>query len=504
MSFTKRRSTVKTRIILLMAGFALLIATLMSYVSYELISYFQRKTTIQATEFNLQLVSHIIEQDLLNLSVLAMNSSTNSSTNALLKQYFTSPEASPMDAVKAFNAMQEAFRVNPSNGYVRRIIVTDHNSKFLQLDNAVGTSLPLNIHNISSLPGLTEDSYEEWERVIADPLSSTSTIPFVLPIYGDRSVRIGTVYLLANVSVVTDKLRGYALPEGAQLFLKLGDQYYSISEGKIGPAPSEFLISAYEQEDSSAQFTDLLLFTADGKSQVAVSYPVRTGVTLTQTLSRQQFVPQVNIWLLMVLGVVILVIVLSAVITYYLTRTISLPVEKLKKRIDKIAQGNFLIDRNIEWNSELGDVGRGINRLSQDMVTLMEKRLADEKQKQDLEYRMLQSQINPHFLYNTLNSIKWMATLQNATGIAEMTTSLSRLLRNIAKDPRKLVPLQDEIALLDDYFLIQRYRYGSNITLEKHIEEEELLHCLIPRFTLQPLVENAIFHGIEPKISSCL
>lgn len=112
-SSTKRRSTVKTRIILLMAGFALLIATLMSYVSYELISYFQRKTTIQATEFNLQLVSHIIEQDLLNLSVLAMDSSTNSSTNSLLKQYFTSPEASPMDAVKAFNAMQDAFRVNP-------------------------------------------------------------------------------------------------------------------------------------------------------------------------------------------------------------------------------------------------------------------------------------------------------------------------------------------------------------------------------------------------------
>lgn len=83
--------------------------------------------------------------------------------------------------------------------------------------------------------------------MIADPLSSTSTIPFVLPIYGDRSVRIGTVYLLANVSVVTDKLRGYALPEGAQLFLKLEDQYYSISDGKIGPAPAEFLISAYEQ-----------------------------------------------------------------------------------------------------------------------------------------------------------------------------------------------------------------------------------------------------------------
>lgn len=482
-----------------MAAFALLIATLMSYVSYELISYFQRKTTIQATEFNLQLVSHIIEQDLLNLSILGMNSSTNSSTNTLLKQYFTSPEASPMDAVKVFTSMQGAFQVNPSNKYVRRLIVTDHKDKFLQVDNFVGTSLPLNIHNINTLPGLTEDSYEEWGRVIADPLSGTSTIPFVLPIYGDRSVRIGTVYLLANVSVITDKLQGYSLPEGSQLFLKLGDHYYHISNGKILPAPTKFLISSYDHEEVGGQLTDLLLFTSDGESQIAVSYPIRNGVSLTQTLSKQQFIPQVNVWLLMVLGVVILVIVLSAVITYYLTRTISLPVEKLKKRIDKIAQGNFLVDRNIEWNSELGDVGRGINRLSQDIVTLMETRLADEKQKQDLEYQMLQSQINPHFLYNTLNSIKWMATIQNANGIAEMTTSLSRLLRNIAKDPRKLVPLRDEMALLDDYFLIQRYRYGSNIVMEKHIEEEELLNCLIPRFTLQPLVENAIFHGIEPK-----
>src|SRR5690606_39201106 len=131
------------------------------------------------------------------------------------------------------------------------------------------------------------------------------------------------------------------------------------------------------------------------------------------------------------------------------------------KRMDKIAQGQFFVDKMIEWDNELGDVGRGINRLSQDIVALMETRLADEKQKQELEYRMLQSQINPHFLYNTLNSIKWMATIQNARGIAEMTTSLSRLLRNITKDIRKLVPLREELALLDDYFLIQKYRYGS-------------------------------------------
>jgi len=134
----------------------------------------------------------------------------------------------------------------------------------------------------------------------------------------------------------------------------------------------------------------------------------------------------------------------------------------------------------------------------------MDKVVTDEKNKRDLEYRMLQNQINPHFLYNTLNSIKWMATIQNATGIAEMTTALSGFLKTLSKDIRKVVPLQEELALLDDYMVIQKYRYGDSVNFEKEIQDEALLDTPIPRFILQPLVENAIFHGIEPKGSGAI
>jgi len=497
---TVRKSTIKSRIILIMTIFALLIAALLSFFSYELITYYQRKTTIQATEFNLQLVSHIIEQDLINLSSLAMTSSTNSSTNTLLTDYFVSPKASAKDAVNVFNSMQEDFRINRSNSYVRRLIVTGNNGKFLQVDNSVSTSIPLTVHNIGQIPGLNKDAVEQWEQVIKDPLSTTNGIPFVLPIYGDGAARIGTVYLLANTSLITDKLKGYSLPKNSRMLLTLGNHHYQLIGDKVTAMTTPYEPVAYTDDKPVGPQTELsMIKLEDEESQIVVSYPVRSGVILSQTLSNDQFAPKANIWILVMLGVCLLVIVLSGIITLYLTRNISLPVEKLKKRIDKIAQGNFLLDRNIEWNSELGDVGRGINRLSQDIVALMDSRLADEKQKQELEYRMLQSQINPHFLYNTLNSIKWMATIQNATGIAEMTTSLSRLLRSIAKDNRRLMPLKDELSLLDDYFLIQKYRYGSTVSMVKEIEDEELLSGLIPRFTLQPLVENAIFHGIEPK-----
>ena len=187
-----------------------------------------------------------------------------------------------------------------------------------------------------------------------------------------------------------------------------------------------------------------------------------------------------------------------------LRRMIAHPISALQSRIEKISGGDFSADPDIEWDNELGDIGRGINSMSAGVTALMEHRLEDEKQKQDLEYRMLQNQINPHFIYNTLNSIKWMATIQHAPGIAEMVMALSRLLKSISKSNERLVPLYEEFALLNDYFTIQQYRYGGTITLDvSYIEDESLNHsCLIPRFTLQPLVENAIFHGIEPKGSA--
>ena len=112
---------------------------------------------------------------------------------------------------------------------------------------------------------------------------------------------------------------------------------------------------------------------------------------------------------------------------------------------------------------------------------------------------MLQHQVNPHFLYNTLNSLKMMAMIQKAEGIKEMVSALGRLMMNMAKNTSEKITLADEIALLNDYVYIQNIRYKGKIKLEYQMENEAILQCKIVQFTLQPIVENAIFHGIEPK-----
>ena len=194
--------------------------------------------------------------------------------------------------------------------------------------------------------------------------------------------------------------------------------------------------------------------------------------------------------------------IIGVFLSWFLNRTINVPVKMLQKRMLRIADGDFSKDASTEWNHEMGDIGKNINELSENVLALMNQRIEDERRKKDYEYKMLQSQINPHFLYNTLNSIKWMAAAQNASGIAEMTTALSRLLKNISKGTDTVVPLEQELSLIKDYFTIQQYRYGGTITLRIDMEDEAFLNCRIIKFTLQPIVENAIFHGIEPKGSA--
>ncbi|MBC5648813.1 sensor histidine kinase [Christensenella tenuis] len=119
------------------------------------------------------------------------------------------------------------------------------------------------------------------------------------------------------------------------------------------------------------------------------------------------------------------------------------------------------------------------------------------------ELSQLQSQINPHFLYNTLESIRGLALMKNVPEIAEMLESLSQLFRNNTRKIGLLVPLSDEIKNVDNYILIQKFRFQDRFTFEKKIADgdRDLTKCLIPNFIIQPILENAITHGLESKPS---
>jgi class 3 adenylate cyclase len=145
-------------------------------------------------------------------------------------------------------------------------------------------------------------------------------------------------------------------------------------------------------------------------------------------------------------------------------------------------------------------VGIGINSgmaVAGNIGSLMGELIQQEHEKCELEYKVLLNQINPHFVYNVLNSIKVMADIQKIEGISEMASSLGTLLKEISKGSAEQVTLRRELELLDKYFYLQKIRKCGLLTIKYDIPDESVLDFLIPRFTLQPLAENSIYHGLD-------
>ncbi len=126
--------------------------------------------------------------------------------------------------------------------------------------------------------------------------------------------------------------------------------------------------------------------------------------------------------------------------------------------------------------------------------------------KKQAEYLALQNQINPHFLYNTLEGIRSEALIAGMDSVAEMTEALATFFRYTISNVESLVSLEDELKNIENYYIIQQFRFGDRISLDIIIQEddeekeEEIIKYMLPKLTLQPIVENSIYHGIERKI----
>lgn len=189
----------------------------------------------------------------------------------------------------------------------------------------------------------------------------------------------------------------------------------------------------------------------------------------------------------------------SILVSRLLTSHITKPIKVLNGHIRKLSEtSDFSKNPEIEMSSdEIGEIGRAVNHMADHIGQLLRQQAEMYEQQKNIEISLLQSQINPHFLYNTLDSIRWMATIQGSRNIAQTTHALEHLLRNIAKGVGDKVTLREELGLVGDYIHIQQVRYVEIFDYICQVPEE-LLDCLIIKFTLQPIVENAILHGIEP------
>ncbi len=226
---------------------------------------------------------------------------------------------------------------------------------------------------------------------------------------------------------------------------------------------------------------------------ISVIYPKSAMNEFSARLS------MLTIWL------IVISVCAAFLFSFFISRSISHPITTLISVMHQVEKGNLSVrspePRTHVFSHENDDVHflvRHFNDMIARIDVLMEEAVLKQKFLRAAEVQALQSQINPHFLYNTLSSIRSMAKLQGAGDAAEMVTILARILREGISGQGDMSTVKQSIALAKDYFLIEAYRWPDRFSYHEHIDET-VADCPIPKLVVQPVVENALIHGLEAK-----
>lgn len=175
---------------------------------------------------------------------------------------------------------------------------------------------------------------------------------------------------------------------------------------------------------------------------------------------------------------------------------ISQPVKRLEKSMKMVEEGNFDINIDVRGGDEVVELSRAFNLMIARIRYLMNQIVLEQEAKRKSELNALQAQINPHFLYNTLDSIVWMAENGKSQDVITMVTALAKLFRISISRGKNIITVQEELEHARNYLIIQKIRYKNKFKFEIEAQEEAL-RCKTLKLILQPIIENSIYHGIE-------
>lgn len=261
------------------------------------------------------------------------------------------------------------------------------------------------------------------------------------------------------------------------------------------------LQTEYIQEVKNCKSDYLELGEGEEARLYTVSRSEKTGWTVVSCSYISELLKRSDQAQRLYLLIAVILIIVTLIISNIVSRGITQPIQKLKQSMALVQEGNFQAG-NVESdsNNEIGSLTETFNVMTRRIQELMEEIISEQKAKRKSELKALQSQINPHFLYNTLDSIIWMAEGKKNEEVVLMTASLARLLRqNISNEDEEILIYQ-EVEYCKNYLTIQKMRYQDKMEFEIQVEPS-IGNEKIIKLVLQPLIENAIYHGLKYKES---
>ncbi len=251
------------------------------------------------------------------------------------------------------------------------------------------------------------------------------------------------------------------------------------------------------RSEQDISFKEVVL---DGRSCLVRSQLLEwTNAYLVSVVDRQQLLSTTHVANVGIVAWYLVVCLVVLVVLIPLTRSITLRLKLLKAQMVPARDGKLLKIENAENDAdEIGQLISRYNSMTEQVSGLLVEQYALGQEKMQLELKALQSQINPHFLYNTLDMINWMAQKNETDNIRSVVQSMSSFYRLTLSRGQDIVSIGDEVRMCEAYMEIQRRRYRGRILYEAEVDGD-ILDCLIPKITLQPFLENAIVHGINEK-----
>lgn len=353
---------------------------------------------------------------------------------------------------------------------------------------------------------------EDLDYVVSDPIISLSNKePIVVIIHAirdDEGNRVGYIngaIYVSKLSAIASEIKMYdglawICDRNGQIFTQDPesiDKFFNIfTHQPNGRKDRQYIYN----KDLKKLEQDYKIQDSEGNNIIVLNTPIpyAEGWSLGIHFFEREMTKDTTRLLEMILIVGFFIITSLILISLFLSSSIVKPVKILQNLMKRVEEGDLDITYSHPGEDEIAQLGESFNKMLGQIKNLINTVYIEQQNKREAELRALQAQIQPHFLYNTLDTIHWMALEHEADDIVEMVDALTQLFRISISRGEEIIPYLEEIKHIESYLLVQKIRYEEKLEYEI-LWDEELKEYKILKLVIQPLVENAIYHGIKRK-----
>ena len=331
---------------------------------------------------------------------------------------------------------------------------------------------------------------------------------FMQPIYGENYIilskvihstydqkKVGYMIMVLKEDAIKKIYEHINFGEGANIYLVDKRQRVLSSQFENLQLLDEEMMGKIEQSKQSREI--YFTYNKGYEKFLVISQIIKTyGINFVVTIPYEYLLKEIMQIIGQVISIIIVCFILSICISKVICKSITEPLKKLQGYISSSMEEKFEMILIDESSDELGVLSRNYVQITEEMHQMIKTIEKNEKERLNLEINMLQAQINPHFLFNTLNSLRWISMMSGAESVSQGILALSCLLKNTIIQKADYITIKSELENVGNYMLIQKLRYGDSFKLVMEVTEP-ILRCKTLKFILQPIVENAIIHGIR-------